>query len=369
MTIRVGIASERVHGPVNGPNRYRTRLCEKLASDPRVEPVFFSFTGETHPVYEQTSVTRHVLPQVPGAAEWKLRTLDLDVIHLDAALHRYPFVSALSVPVVATIHGIEPVVLPEYECSRTTEIQKRYVWPPLTRLLDRIITVSRSGKEQLVEHYPVPSDRVNVVYNGIDHETYAPSSCKERAEIRRRYDLPESYFLTVNSYSPRKNPARLIEAFDRIAGRTDHHLVIVGPGWDAEPVEPLLDGCRHRDRIVLLGAVPEEDLPPLYSGATCTVTSTIHENFGLPLAESMACGTPVVASAVYAVPEVVEDGGLLLDDPDDVDGFASAMARLVERPDERSRLTDRAKSVAQQFTWDRCADETVAVYESVATDR
>ena len=365
--MRIGIETQRLHGPKSGPQIYLTQLCKGLLrQDDDIKLVCFQFSNDYHELFASPRVEQVELSSIPGLTEQQLKSLDVDVLHLGAGLHRYPFLWRIDTPTVATIHGIEPLVLDDYQAPFKIKIQKKYIWPNLARFLDRIIVVSNSAKHQLVDNYPVSGDRVFPVYNGINHDRFSPCSEQEIEAVLDEYEINRPFYISVSGYSTRKNPSTLISAFDHAAAElANHALVIVGPGWEVPEVDRLIAECKHAQRIQRIGTVPESDLPALYSGATGLFSPTRHENFGLTLIEAMACGTSVIASGVYAVPEITGEAAILVDDPDNVDEFASKLSRLASDESLRNNLRKAGISRAAKFTWTQCTEDTLNVYSDM----
>ncbi|MGD8399050.1 MAG: glycosyltransferase family 1 protein, partial [Anaerolineae bacterium] len=173
---------------------------------------------------------------------------------------------------------------------------------------------------------------------------------------------------------PRKNLVRLVQAFARLLGQRETlaasqadglQLVLAGKrGWLYDEIEAEVRRLALGDRVVFTGYVPEADLPALLSGALAFVYPSLHEGFGLPLVEAMACAVPVVCSQTSSLPEVAGDAALLVD-PLDVEGLAAALARVVSDAGLRQALVARGRQRAMRFSWARCARETLAVLEQV----
>jgi glycosyltransferase involved in cell wall biosynthesis len=363
----IGFETERLNRPPSGPKTYRLKLAQALLStNDDVELVGFQFSDFHHELFDHPRVQKVVLPSIPGFVERRLSRLDVDVLHLGAGLHRYPFLQAINKPIVASIHGIEPLVLEEYDVPLKSGLQKKYIWPQLARFLDQIIVVSDSAKKQLLEYYPVDSSAVTAVYNGIDHDSYRKIEESMVQPILDQYDIREPYFFSVGGFSHRKNPETLITAFDLAADKLDSiSLVIAGPGWEDTKADELIRSSAYQSRIHRLGKVPEEHLPPLYNGALGFITPTRHENFGIAIVEAMACGTPVIASGVYAVPEVVGDAGLLIEDPSDPTSFSSAIVDIATDRYLQKKFCSLGIERSHQFTWERCVNKTLRVYRTI----
>src|SRR5207245_2603641 len=191
----------------------------------------------------------------------------------------------------------------------------------------------------------------------------APPSRPAR-EVRRRHGLPPAFVLTVGSVEPRKNLPRLLEAIHRLRARAetaDVVLVHAGPeGWLADGVQPVIRALGLSDVVRFLGHVPRHDLVALYGVARLCAYPSLYEGFGLPVAEAMACGCPVVTSNVSALPEVA-GGAAVLVDPGSVEEIAAGIAALWTDENRRRTLAARGLARARSFTWERTARATAAV--------
>jgi glycosyltransferase involved in cell wall biosynthesis len=186
-------------------------------------------------------------------------------------------------------------------------------------------------------------------------------------DTRLTYGLPDRYLLSVGSLEPGKNRGRILLALRilRDSGELDCALAIVGqPAWHYEAEVEMVSSLGLQDHVRFLGYVPDEDMPALYSGASALVFPSLYEGFGLPVIEAMACGTPVITSAVGATAEVGH-GAAILVDPRDVDAIASAIRSVLTDERLRGDLQDRGLARSSEFSWERTAEETLAVYQAV----
>jgi glycosyltransferase involved in cell wall biosynthesis len=187
------------------------------------------------------------------------------------------------------------------------------------------------------------------------------------ARARRAHGLGGRYVLSVGTLEPRKNLPRLLEAFARLTANGRHAdvtLAVVGPaGWGESLAEPV---ARLGDRVRLVGFVPRGDLAPLYRGAAVVCYPSLWEGYGLPVAEALAAGAPVVTSAGTATEELVAGGVGLVVDPHDPDAIAAALAKVLDDDDVADRLRRAARKRAAETTWATTAALTIAAYEEVA---
>jgi len=229
------------------------------------------------------------------------------------------------------------------------------------------MTISEATRSDLQEFLGIPADSVRVVYPGVDpiFRPSAPSS--RRQELFNRYGIDSPYILYVGGYGAHKNVEILLRAFSLVREKSSRRcrLVLVGPRrWAKEGLAGTSD--LHQDGAVsFLGYVPRDDLALLYGAAELFVSVSLYEGFGLPALEAMACGTPVVASRAGALPEVVGDAGCLVD-PRDVDEIAAAIRNLLEDQEARHQLAERARQRSLQYSWERAARTTQAIFAELA---
>lgn len=225
-----------------------------------------------------------------------------------------------------------------------------------------VLADSRATKDDLVRAYNADPDKVHVVYLGRD-EAVAPVTDRARlADVQNRYGIATPYLFYVGTLQPRKNLARVIDAFARVAGRLgDVQLVLAGKrGWLYDDLFAQVTRLGLERRVVFPGYVDDADLPALLSGAVALVFPSLYEGFGIPVLEAGACGLPVITSNTSSLPEVAGDAALLVD-PHDVDAIAEAMYRLATDPELRAELTRRGRENVKRFSWEKCARETLAV--------
>jgi len=267
-----------------------------------------------------------------------------------------------AMPTVLTIYDLNVLRFPQL-FRPWFRHYARVVLPRAARSADAIITLSQASKADIVDGLGIAAERVTVVPAGV-HPSFAPLAAgSERArDVRRRYGLAADFVLTVGSVEPRKNLPRLLQAIERLRGRpgtADVVLVHAGPeGW-------LANSVLHTAGVRFLGHVPREDLATLYGLARVCAYPSLYEGFGLPVAEAMACGCPVVTSNVSSLPEVAGNAAMLVN-PGSVEEIAAGIEALWTDEARRQELMARGRRQAAGFTWERAARETAGVYAAVA---
>ncbi|MGH7320633.1 MAG: glycosyltransferase family 4 protein [Candidatus Rokuibacteriota bacterium] len=304
---------------------------------------------------------------------WLLAYLPLRLARLRADLFHGPAVFLpllkLGYRTVVTIHDLVSFLFPE-TVPRKYSLYMRVMTRLAVRSADRIIAVSGATREDLRRILRVPDDKVVVIHEAVAPEFAVASGPETRRAVACRYGIRPPYCLFVGNLEPRKNLIRLIEAFAHLkAGGAERfrslQLVLVGTrGWLYSRIFRAVETHGIAADLVFTGYVQPADLPALYGGAVCFVFPSLYEGFGLPVLEAMSAGTPVVASRVGAIPEVVEDAALLVDAHRPTE-LAQAIESVVSDPVLRARLVARGRARAQMFTWERVARQTLAVYEAV----
>ena len=260
---------------------------------------------------------------------------------------------------LVTIHDLSYVRVPE--CFPAPLL--RYLNNAVPRAVNRaniILADAASTQRDVNDVYHVPLEKIKVLYSGVDARFNPKVSAESQARVRE-LTHGKPYLLSVSTIQPRKNYARLIEAFARIANYqlpvTNLQLVIAGGrGWMFEEVFQTVERLDLRDRVIFPSFFSDEDLPALYAGATLFVYPSLYEGFGLPVVEALACGVPIVSSNASSLPEVGGDAVLYFD-PRHVDAMADAMQRAVSDESLRAQMRAKGFEQAKKFSWDKAARE------------
>lgn len=353
---------------LTGTGVYAARLLEHLAQEPDL--AVECFTGWPNTARGGGIVRRTF--QAAGSLAW---------VHLDLptrlwmrgfdVLHSPAFIAPLAspCPAVITIHDIAYLLYPSHFPNSWIRYMKSVV-PATVRSAAAIICGSEHSKRDIVKAYSLPAGKVHVVPYGVDHQRFHPSAVLD-CSWARQSGIREGYVLHVGELSQRKNVPVLLRAVAHLRGRgkwDDRQLVLAGtevPGMaGGDEIHETIRQLDLSTSVVLAGRVPDENLPGLYAKASLLVMPSLYEGFGFPVLESMAAGTPVVASNIASLPEVAGDAAILVS-PHDVEGLANAIADVLVNPSLAEELRSKGLSRAQQFNWQRTAAETVQVYRSV----
>lgn len=284
----------------------------------------------------------------------RLRAHSCDVVFLPAGNRRLGF--RYGVPGVATVHDLSQLHVPgKYDAARMFYATR--VLPMLIGRQDRVVTVSGSTRDDVLERTRITAERVSIVPNGVDLSRYAVRDPAATTGAASRLGLDHPYLLYVARLEhPGKNHVTLLEAYARLrAAGVTHKLVLAGPRWSgAEAIDAAVTRLGLAGHVVFTGFVAGEDLPALYAGATAFVFPSLYEGFGIPLLEAMACGVPCCVANCSSLPEVAGDAALLFDPRDPV-AIADALHRLLDDDVLRARLRTRGLRRCAEFTWERSA--------------
>ncbi len=278
----------------------------------------------------------------------------------------YTFPLTVQLPLVVTLADLTPLILPVEMPSAA----RRFIYRMLNRLAARranaVITFSNASRADLVRMLQLAHAKISVIPLAAD-PAFQPASTAHIQSVRERLGLAESYALYVGSNKPHKNLPRLVQAWAEV--KTETVLVLAGV-WDARypQTKELVARLDLERRVLFRHDISERDLPALMSGARVFVFPSVHEGFGLPPLEAMACGTPVACANASSLPEVVGDAALLFN-PFEPSDIARVLGQILDDTHLRASLQEAGMRRARDFSWERTAVDTMAVYRGVETER
>lgn len=265
-------------------------------------------------------------------------------------------------PIVSTVYDLSVTLFPKtHPIGRVKLFEKKFERDIFKA--KKVICISENTKRDLVRLVGYPENRITVTYLGCDKK-YEKIDDEKIELYRIREKLPEKFILYVGTIEPRKNIELLIRSYiglDRKI-KEKHPIVIAGQmGWYDKKLDMILNSQDVRPHLIKLGYVPESELPLLYNAASLFVYPSLYEGFGLPPLEAMACGCPVITSNSSSLPEVVGDGGLVVD-PHDEEGLKEKIEMILTDEKSRKKYSNYGLERKKIFSWDRCAKETLEVY-------
>ncbi len=232
----------------------------------------------------------------------------------------------------------------------------------------KIIVPSQATRKDLRQFFDLPVSKISLIPEAAS-EKFRPIKDQRivRQTISRYFDPKVKYILSVGTLEPRKNLAKLVEAFALLPLNiaSQYHLVLAGgKGWNNDELQRTITNFNLKGRVILPGFVKDEDLPYIYNGADVFVYPALYEGFGLPPLEAMACGVPVIASATSSLPEVVGKSGILID-PQDEKSMAEAMKKVILSPKLANNLRQKGRVRAKSYSWAKAAKATLKVFREL----
>lgn len=292
-----------------------------------------------------------------------------DILHLSAQTLTIPLLYAKDRPTVVTVHDIFPYMLPKMGFQEPGPWYDRAMyWLAMKGLkrADHIITASNATKQSLVDWMGIPERRITTVYLGVDKDTFRPMTVPDEIYERYGLDTDDKHVLYVGSETRRKAVPELVEAFSKVAEDIPNAtLVKVGGAQHPEGREWTMEAVREygvEDRVVFTGYVPDEDLPHLYNISDIYASASKFEGFGFPFVEAMACGTPIVGYNRATGPELISDGGVLVDN---IEEMETAIRRLLTELESGAPIERDPNLDSETFDWQVTGNRTYETYETI----
>lgn len=319
------------------------------------------------------NVTEHLV-ESSGKALWDQWAVPRACRRLrpDVVLHPKFTVPLLSgAPSVMVLHGADwflPDAAQFY--TRLDRAYMRVFMPLYLRKAAVAISVSQLTTDDFVRIFHPPAEKVRTVYFGPARHFRRITDEAAIADVRAKYGLPERYILTLSKLGgeERKNIRGVFEAFARVHGQVPHKLVVGGRGCARFRDEYDIPSSGWGADVLFPGWVDQADLPAVYSASDLYLYPSNQEAFPIPLTEAMACGTPIVTSRANGLEEIAGPAALLVD-PSDPDEIEAAVRRVLTDPALASRLAATGLERSREFTWTRCARQTLQILEEVVAAR
>ncbi|MFK7160101.1 glycosyltransferase family 1 protein [Marinospirillum sp. MEB164] len=381
--MKVIISTELIRFPLTGIGRYTFELVRALQQSQEVDALkmlgltkMIEHLPSAAPV-AQTShkmkrwvqksafameAYRHIVPWLKSRA---LRPYQDHLYHSTNF-----FLPSFDGPKVATFHDLSPFTWPQCHDPAKLDYLQKSLQQTLARA-DRLITDSEYTRQEIAQYFGWPLERIHAVPLASSKEFY-PRHEQELTGFFQSYGLSwQGYSLYVGTIEPRKNLEVLLEAYRALSlqQRQRWPLVLAGyHGWRSEPIHAKIKKAQQEGWVRYLGFVAAEDLPKLYAGARLFTFPSSYEGFGLPVLEAMSSGIPVVCSDSSSLPEVTGEAALMIA-PEETQGLTELLQQGLEDEQWREHAVQRGLQQAQQFSWARCATETLAVYRRLMEEQ
>ena len=342
----------------------RNRYCFFSAKPPATLPVANPIPQAGNVIYRPAPLDERWLYRLwyrlrlPLPVQWVTGSLDL--------FHSPDFVLPPingRIPTLLTVHDLSFIHYPHTFPERLVSYLNQVVPWSVSRAT-HILADSEATRQDLTTLWQVPPEKVSVLYSGV-HERFQPVTDNGKiTAVRQKYRLDGfPYVLSVGTLQPRKNYQMLIRAFQPLAEKLPHHLVISGgKGWLYDEMMAEVARQRLTDRVHFIGFVDDADLPTLYSEASLFAFPSLYEGFGLPLLEAMGCGTAVLTSNSSSLPEVAGAAAQMLP-PQDLAAWTETMFSLLANPALRHDLISAGFAQVRRFSWQQSARQLLTIYQ------
>jgi glycosyltransferase involved in cell wall biosynthesis len=302
---------------------------------------------------------------------WRLGLVNVAAVRAHAELIFSPSPLILPwgvLPVAVTIHDAIPVRLPPQTVGGGSML--RMSMRAAAKMSQKVLTDSEHSKKDLVEIYNLAPEKVSVVHLGYDREQFnsSPTNTTEQSGLWARLGIRGPYIMHHGMVQLRKNLGKLVEAYSILIERhrdLTFQLVLAGPfGFGSEQLFRAADGLIRQGKVIFTGPLADNELAQLIKGASLCVIPSLYEGFCLPMVEAMACGVPTVAANSSCIPEI--SGGVLrYFDPLSAEDLATTILNVLQHVDLQRELVENGLKQASQFSWQRCAQETLKVLTSM----
>lgn len=264
--------------------------------------------------------------------------------------------------IITSVHDFTFVLHRDFHPKERIEYFEKYFFKNVVRS-DIIITGSEFSKQEILEQLNFPPEKVKVIYHGIDHELFRVSN-----DLNLNFELPSKFIFSVGSIEPRKNLLGLLEAYNLLDDslKKEYKLVLAGfKGWENKEIMTLIE--RNKENIHYLGFISDFELVKVYNLATCFIFTSFYEGFGLPVLESMACGTPVICSNTTSMPEVGGDA-VIYCNPYDVEDIKNQIKLVLFDKNLQQEMIKKGLERAKLFSWEKSAKEHIKVFKEVLSE-
>jgi len=367
--MNIGVDARLLSRPLTGIGRYLLEMCRALSTIDDVNLYLFSpvlippnnlaglesaklITGHSNRYYSWQVWSKLKLP-------FLAKKEDIDVFWGPA--HSLPPFLPKHLPKVVTIHDLVWKFAPS-TMRPLSYLLERLQMPYSVKSAELVVADSQATAAAIVDEFKVEEKRITIISLGAEH--LSNNSCDEPI-------IKQDYFLFVGTLEPRKNLARLLQAYSQLSAdvKEQAHLAIVGgKGWGNLDVNKIVEECDLVKYVHLLGYIDDSKLVNYYQNARFLAMPSLYEGFGLPILEAMVHGVPVLTSNNSSMPEVAGNAGLFVD-AQDVDSIKSGLKMLITNERIRNQLAGNAKLNAARFNWSESAKQLVSVLETVVYTR
>lgn len=373
--MRIGFDAKRAFNNTAGLGNFSRNSIAALACYFSANSYFLFHPGTKHPVFDPPANSTEVKPDGFWWNQFKSlwrsfhiailsKKLKLDVYH--GLSHELPLgIEKTGIKSVVTIHDLIYIRYPEY-FKKIDRLVYNRKFRHACRVADRIHAISEQTKQDLMTYFAVPAEKIKVIYQSVNPVFSVQADDGLKLEIRKKYQLPERFILTVGTVEPRKNLMALLEGM--VLEKIYLPLVVVGKFTEYQhKVLKFIEADLNRLQVFFLSRVQDEELAVIYQMAEVMVYPSVFEGFGLPVAEAQASGCPVITSKTSSLPEAGGDAALYIN-PENPEEIGQALATVLSDQTLRESLIAKGKINVRRYTPEKFAKELEQLYNSILND-
>lgn len=267
---------------------------------------------------------------------------------------------------IITIHDLAFLHYPQFLTAESRGYYNNQI-KDAVKQTDFILCISEATRVDVIDLLGVRSDKTKTIHLAPDPK-FRPLPKDDMEAVTTRLGLPNSYLLFVGTFEPRKNIDGLIRAYATLSKESPPLVIAGNRGWLFEDILKLVEDLNIKDRIHFLQDFSTDDIAAIYNAALALILPSHYEGFGFPVLEAFACGVPVIISNRASLPEIA-DGAALLCEPDQIDSIADEMQKILDDSQLRKSLIEKGFRRVKDFSWEKCAKETLTVYKKVISEQ
>lgn len=378
--MKIGIEAQRIfRKKKHGMDIVALQLIRELQKAD-TENAYFIFVkeDEDHGVLQETPNFKIITIKSAPYPYWEqvllpreAKKYGVDVLHCTS--NTAPI--RIDIPLVITVHDI--IYLEKVNLTAGTWYQRlgnlyrRWNVPAVAGKSARIITVSDYERERIINHFALPTNHVQTVYNGVGEKFRRVTDTSKLQQIREKYNLPNRYIFYLGNTDPKKNMIGVMRALSHLRKNNALEIPLLMLDIDRSYLHRIatqIGDTEILSHITFCGYVPNDELPMIYSMADIFLYPSLRESFGIPILEAMACGTPVITANTSSMPEVAGDAALFIDPFSPVD-IASAITSMLQNQSLRDDLTQKGLARSGMFSWKNNALQTLSLYKAVVDEK
>lgn len=262
---------------------------------------------------------------------------------------------------IITFHDLVFELFPQFYDFKSKLWQWQMSYSYLARWADKLIAISKSTKNDLVDLYKIDERKIEVIYEGVDNEYFNTPNEITIEEVRKKFNIKSDFIYYVGSLEPRKNIQTIMRALASLQSDQIKLVISGGKSWLTDHIHKEIEELKLQDAIIFTGFVTEQEKIALLNQARVFMFPSLYEGFGLPVLEAMAAGCPVITSKISSLPEVTESAAILIN-PNDQDEINKALRDIINNDGLAKNLITKGKLQAKKFNWEKAAQQTLKLF-------